>query len=74
MSAVSEGDVKRWFDTAQKWSRANSAENCRDTFECLDELSSFLKDLERALAEVVWCKNSFSDELIIATYFAELCM
>ena len=64
MSSVSEEDVRRWFDTAQKWSRANSAENCRDTFKGLDELSSFLKDLERALAEVVWCKTSFIDELM----------
>lgn len=52
--SVSEADVKRWLETVQRWDRTNSAEKCRDTFACLEELSSFLKDLEKALSEVVW--------------------
>lgn len=51
---VSEEDVKRWFNTAQKWGRANSAEKCRDTFQCLEELAIFLKELEKILGELVW--------------------
>ena len=51
--SVSEEDVKRWFETAQKWGSANSAIKCKDTFECLEELTSFLKDLESAFGEVV---------------------
>ncbi|XP_068725843.1 Fanconi anemia group C protein homolog [Montipora capricornis] len=49
--SVSETDVKRWFDIVQKWSSENSADKCRDTFKRFDELSSFLKELERAIAE-----------------------
>ena len=51
--SVSETDVKRWFDIVQKWSSENSADKCRDTFKRFDELSSFLKELERAIAKAV---------------------
>ena len=48
-----EGDVKRWYDTAKKWGRGNSAEECKDTFESLQDLSSFLTKLEVDLEKVV---------------------
>ena len=59
--SVSEADLKRWLETVQRWDRANSAEKCRDTFACLEELSSFLKDLEKALSEVVRMEQNSAD-------------
>lgn len=51
--SLTEEDVKRWYDIAKKWGRATSAEVCRETFECVHDLSSFLKRLEKDLSEEV---------------------
>ena len=51
--SLTEEDVKRWYDIAKKWGRATSAETCRETFECVHDLSSFLKRLEKDLSEEV---------------------
>lgn len=53
MTSVSEEDVQRWFDVALQWGSADTSEKCRDTFECLDELHVFLKQLENALEGLV---------------------
>lgn len=45
--------MKRWYDIVKKWGRAISAEKCRETFERVHDLSSFLKRLERDLSEEV---------------------
>ena len=50
---ITEEDVKRWHNTVQKWGRGNSAEECRDTFECLQDLTSFLEKLDKDLGEGV---------------------
>lgn len=52
--SLTEEDVKKWYDIVKKWGKGDSAEECRDTFECLHDLSSFLKKLENDLGEVVW--------------------
>lgn len=54
--SLSEKEVQRWLDVVQTWHGANSAEDCSNTAKALNELSSFLKDLERAIAEAVWNK------------------
>ena len=56
-----EVGIKRWYDDAKKWGRGNSAEECKETFESLQDLSSFLKKLEVELHKVVWksCSQSF---------------
>lgn len=54
--SVSEEDVQRWFDVVLLWGSADTSEKCRDTFECLDELQVFLKQLENALEGMV-CMN-----------------
>lgn len=51
--SLTEEDVKRWYDRAKKWGRAISAETCKDTLECVHDLSSFLKRLEKDLTEKV---------------------
>jgi len=51
--SLTEEDVKRWYDIAKKWGRASSAEVCRETFECVHDLSSFLKRLEKDLSEEI---------------------
>ena len=56
MMSVSEEDVQRWFDVVLQWGSADTSEKCRDTFECLDELQVFLKQLENALEGLV-CIN-----------------
>ena len=56
MTSVSEEDVQRWFDVVLQWGSADTSEKCRDTFECLDELLVFLKQLENALGGLV-CIN-----------------
>lgn len=55
--SVTEEEVIKWFESAQKWGHANSIEKCRETFESIEELSSFLRELEKALAELVWRKT-----------------
>ena len=57
MMSVGEEDVQRWFDVVLQWGSADTSEKCRDTFECLDELQVFLKQLENALGGLV-CKNN----------------
>lgn len=47
-----EVGIKRWYDDARKWGRGNSAEECKETFESLQDLSSFLKKLEVELHKV----------------------
>ena len=54
--SLSEKEVRRWFDVVQTWHGANSAEDCSNTAKGLNKLSSFLKDLERAITEAVWNK------------------
>ena len=56
-----EVGIKRWYDDARKLGRGNSAEECKETFESLQDLSSFLKKLEVELHKVVWksCSQSF---------------
>lgn len=49
--SLSEKELQRWLDVVQTWHGANSAEGCSNTAKALNELSSFLKDLERAIAE-----------------------
>lgn len=56
MMSVGEEDVQRWFDVVLQWGSADTSEKCRDTFECLDELQVFLKQLENALGGLV-CIN-----------------
>ena len=51
--SLTEEDVKRWYDRAKRWGRAISAETCKDTLECVHDLSSFLKRLEKDLSEKV---------------------
>ncbi|KAL9950391.1 hypothetical protein ACROYT_G042879 [Oculina patagonica] len=51
--SLTDEDVKKWYDIAKIWGRGNSAEECRDMFECLQDLSSFLKKLENDLGKVV---------------------
>ena len=53
MTSVSEEDVQRWFDVVLQWGSADTSKKCRDTFECLDELHVFLKQLENALGGLV---------------------
>ena len=53
MMSVGEEDVQRWFDVVLQWGSADTSEKCRDTFECLDELQVFLKQLENALVGLV---------------------
>ena len=53
MMSVGEEDVQRWFDVVLQWGSADTSEKCRDTFECLDELQVFLKQLENALGGLV---------------------
>ncbi|XP_073259448.1 Fanconi anemia group C protein-like [Porites lutea] len=53
MMSVSEEDVQRWFDVVIQWGSADTSEKCRDTFECLDELHVFLKQLENALGGLI---------------------
>ena len=45
--------MKKWHSIAKKWRRGNTAKECRDTFQCLQDLSSFLMNLEKDLGEVV---------------------
>ena len=56
-----EVGIKRWYNDVRKWGRGNSAEECKETFESLQDLSSFLKKLEVELHKVVWksCSQSF---------------
>ena len=56
-----EVGIKRWYNDVRKWGRGNSAEECKETFESLQDLSSFLKKLEVELHKVVWksCSLSF---------------
>lgn len=49
--SLSEKELQRWLDVVQTWHGANSAEGCSNTAKALNELSSFLKDLEGAIAE-----------------------
>ena len=49
-----EVGIKRWYDDARKWGRGNFAEECKETFESLQDLSSFLKKLEEELQKLVW--------------------
>ena len=51
--SLTEEDVNRWYDVAKKWGKAISAETCGETFECVHDLSSFLKRLEKYLSEEV---------------------
>ena len=53
MMSVGEEDVQRWFDVVLQWGSVDTSEKCRDTFECLDELQVFLKQLENALGGLV---------------------
>lgn len=62
MMSVGEEDVQRWFDVVLQWGSADTAEKCRDTFECLDELQVFLKQLENALGGLV-CINPAETQL-----------
>ena len=51
--SLSEKELQRWLGVVQTWHGANSAEDCSNTAKALNGLSSFLKDLERAIAEAV---------------------
>ena len=62
MMSVGEEDVQRWFDVVLQWGSADTSEKCRDTFECLDELHVFLKQLENALGGLV-CINPAETQL-----------
>ena len=64
MMSVSEEDVQRWFDVVLQWGSADTSEKCRDTFECLDELLVFLKQLENALGGLV-CINPAETQLAL---------
>lgn len=62
LMSVGEEDVQRWFDVVLQWGSADTSEKCRDTFECLDELQVFLKQLENALGGLV-CINPAETQL-----------
>lgn len=64
MMSVGEEDVQRWFDVVLQWGSADTSEKCRDTFECLDELQVFLKQLENALGGLV-CINPAETQLAL---------
>ena len=51
--SLTEEDVKRWYEIVKKLGRTISAETCRETFECVHDLPSFLKRLEKDLSEEV---------------------
>lgn len=65
MMSVSEEDVQRWFDVVLQWGSADTSEKCRDTFECLDELQIFLKQLENALGGLVCIKIPAETQLAL---------
>ena len=71
MMSVSEEDVQRWFDVVLQWGSADTTEKCRDTFECLDELHVFLKQLENALEGLV-CINPAEFSHTILSFFNRL--
>lgn len=64
MMSVGEEDVQRWFDVVLQWGSVDTSEKCRDTFECLDELQIFLKQLENALGGLV-CINPAETQLAL---------
>ena len=64
MMSVGEEDVQRWFDVVLQWGSADTSEKCRDTFECLDELQVFLRQLENALGGLV-CINPAETQLAL---------